>query len=36
MKKVLLAVGVTAVMSVSAVAADYVLKFSHVVSENTP
>ena len=36
MKKVLLAVGVTAAMSVSAVAADYVLKFSHVVSENTP
>ena len=36
MKKVLLAVGITAAMSVSAVAADYVLKFSHVVSENTP
>ncbi|WP_457606822.1 TRAP transporter substrate-binding protein [Nitratifractor sp.] len=36
MKKVLLAIGVTAAMSVSAVAADYVLKFSHVVSPNTP
>ncbi len=36
MKKVLLAAGVAAAMSVSAVAADYVLKFSHVVSENTP
>lgn len=36
MKKVLLAVGVMAAMSASAVAADFVLKFSHVVSENTP
>jgi len=36
MKKVLLAAGLTAAMSISAVAADYVLKFSHVVSENTP
>ena len=36
MKRVLLALSVTAAMSVSAVAADFVLKFSHVVSENTP
>jgi len=36
MKKVLLAASVIATMSVSAVAADFVLKFSHVVSENTP
>ncbi len=36
MKKILLAAGLTAAMSISAVAADYVLKFSHVVSENTP
>ena len=36
MKRVLLIVGVMAAMSVSTVAADFVLKFSHVVSENTP
>jgi C4-dicarboxylate-binding protein DctP len=36
MKKVVLAAGLVAAMSISAVAADYVLKFSHVVSENTP
>ncbi len=36
MKKLLLAFGVASVMSISAVAADYVLKFSHVVSPNTP
>ena len=36
MKKVLLAAGVAAALSVSAGAADFVLKFSHVVSENTP
>jgi C4-dicarboxylate-binding protein DctP len=36
MKKILLAAGITVAMSISAVAADYVLKFSHVVSENTP
>jgi C4-dicarboxylate-binding protein DctP len=36
MKKVVLAAGLVAAMSLSAVAADYVLKFSHVVSENTP
>ncbi len=36
MKKLLLAFGVAGAMSISAVAADYVLKFSHVVSPNTP
>ncbi len=36
MKKMVFAAGLTALMSVSAIAADYVLKFSHVVSENTP
>jgi len=36
MKKILLAAGVAAALSVSAGAADFVLKFSHVVSENTP
>jgi C4-dicarboxylate-binding protein DctP len=36
MKKVILVAGLVAAMSISAVAADYVLKFSHVVSENTP
>jgi len=36
MKKVLLAASALAVLSLSANAADYVLKFSHVVSENTP
>jgi len=36
MKKVLMAAGLTVAMSISAVAADYVLKFSHVVSPNTP
>jgi len=35
-KKVLLSVAAIASMSISAVGADYVLKFSHVVSENTP
>ena len=35
-KNVLLALGVTAAMTVSATAAEYVLKFSHVVSPNTP
>jgi len=36
MKKVLLAASVAVALSVSAGAADFVLKFSHVVSENTP
>ena len=36
MKKILVAATAFAAMTVSAVAADYVLKFSHVVSENTP
>ena len=36
MKKIILAAGVAAALSVSAGAADFVLKFSHVVSENTP
>jgi C4-dicarboxylate-binding protein DctP len=36
MKKILLAAGVAAALSVSVGAADFVLKFSHVVSENTP
>ncbi len=36
MKRVLLVAGATVAMSMSAVAADFVLKFSHVVSENTP
>ncbi len=36
MKKVLLATSVAVALSVSAGAADFVLKFSHVVSENTP
>ncbi|WP_456432555.1 TRAP transporter substrate-binding protein [Nitratifractor sp.] len=36
MKKILLALGLGAALSVSAVAAEYVLKFSHVVSPNTP
>jgi len=36
MKKVLLAASVMAALSLSANAADFVLKFSHVVSENTP
>ncbi len=36
MKNILLAAGVAAALSVSAGAADFVLKFSHVVSENTP
>jgi len=36
LKKVLLSAVVAASVSVSAAAADYVLKFSHVVSENTP
>ena len=36
MRRVLLVAGATVAMSMSAVAADFVLKFSHVVSENTP
>ena len=36
MKRILVAATALAALSVSAVAADYVLKFSHVVSENTP
>jgi len=36
MKRVVLAAAVAMAMSVTAGAADYVLKFSHVVSENTP
>jgi len=36
LKKVLFSVVVAAAVSTSAMAADYVLKFSHVVSENTP
>lgn len=36
MKRILLTVGIAASLSMSATAADYVLKFSHVVSENTP
>jgi len=36
MKKVLLAASVAVALSVTAGAADFVLKFSHVVSENTP
>jgi len=35
-RNLLLALGVSAAMTVSAAAADYVLKFSHVVSPNTP
>jgi len=36
LKKVLISSAAIVAMSVSAMAADYVLKFSHVVSENTP
>jgi C4-dicarboxylate-binding protein DctP len=36
MKKLLLGVSVAVAMSISAVGADFVLKFSHVVSPNTP
>ncbi len=36
MKKIILATAVAVALSVSAGAADFVLKFSHVVSENTP
>ncbi len=36
LKKVLISAAVAASMSVSAFGAEYVLKFSHVVSENTP
>lgn len=36
MKKIVLATAVAAALSVTAGAADFVLKFSHVVSENTP
>jgi C4-dicarboxylate-binding protein DctP len=36
MKKILLAGSMIAAMTMTAGAADYVLKFSHVVSENTP
>jgi len=35
-KKTLVSISAIVAMSVSAMAADYVLKFSHVVSENTP
>ena len=35
-RNLLLALGVSAAMTVSAAAAEYVLKFSHVVSPNTP
>jgi len=36
MKRIVLALGVTVAMSISAIASEYVLKFSHVVSPNTP
>ncbi len=36
MNKILLSIGVAVAMSISAVGADYILKFSHVVSPNTP
>jgi C4-dicarboxylate-binding protein DctP len=36
MKKIILGLSVAVAMSISAVGADYVLKFSHVVSPNTP
>jgi len=35
-KKILISTALTIAVSTSAMAADYVLKFSHVVSENTP
>ena len=35
-KKILISTALTMAVSTSAMAADYVLKFSHVVSENTP
>jgi len=35
-RNLLMALGVSAAMSMSAAAAEYVLKFSHVVSPNTP
>ncbi len=36
MKKIVQIVAATAVLATASIAADYVLKFSHVVSPNTP